>query len=115
LKKLRSISDQIINSDIKNITQELIDEKELQRKLQLAIQSLSEQRRKVFVLGKIERWPREKIASVLGISELTVKATMQNAIRDVGKFLGPEYGKMPKLWQKKARRTLMEIKILHAA
>ena len=114
-EKLRSITDQILSSDNKNTIEELIDERELQRKLQLAIQSLSEQRRKIFVLGKIERWPREKIASVLGISEFTVKVTMQTAIRDVGKFLGPEYGKMPKKWHKKVKSALMEIKILHAA
>jgi RNA polymerase sigma factor (sigma-70 family) len=114
-KQKNPVTDHFLSNCNKNITQELIDQRELQRWLQLAIQSLSEQRRKVFVLGKIERWPREKIASILGISELTVKATMQNATRDVGKFLGPEYDKIPKAWPKKVKQSLMEMKMSHAA
>lgn len=71
-----------------NITQDMYNEWELHRKIQQAIWRLSGQRRKVFVLSKLESWPRKKIAKALDISESTVKATLQNAEKDIQKFTG---------------------------
>jgi len=72
------------------LTEVMFDEKELERTFQQATLDLSGQRKIVFVLSKIEGWPREKNARTLGISPFTVKVTLQNALREVRKC-GPHY------------------------
>jgi RNA polymerase sigma factor (sigma-70 family) len=71
----------------KEITQELLDERELIRKFQQAILLLTKQRRTVFVLAKMEGWPGKKIARTLGISVCTVKVTLQKAIKDIQNYM----------------------------
>lgn len=73
----------------KNLTEILVDERELQRAFQQAVLDLSKQRRIVFVLSQIEGWRREKIDSILGISPFTVKVTLQNALWEVRKKCAP--------------------------
>lgn len=67
----------------KNLTEILLDERELQRIFQQAIIDLFKQRRVVFVLSKIEDLPREKVATTLGISPFTEKVTLKNALRKI--------------------------------
>jgi RNA polymerase sigma-70 factor (ECF subfamily) len=73
----------------KTLTEQMLDDRELQRRFQQAVLDLPEQRRIVFVLSKMEGWPRGKIAQVLGISQLTVRATLQNAMRQVREKCSP--------------------------
>lgn len=61
--------------------------RETQQILQLAIQSLSPQRKKAFVLGWLEGWNRKKIAGQLNISENTVKNLVREARRDIRTYL----------------------------
>jgi RNA polymerase sigma-70 factor (family 1) len=93
---------------------ELLYEKELQRKLQLAIQSLAGQQKKVFTLGKIQGWKRAQIAAALGISEHTVRVTMQNAMKNIEKQIGIESSRKAD-WKKRKTRILLELKITRAA
>jgi RNA polymerase sigma factor (sigma-70 family) len=44
----------------KNLTEAMLDERELERTFQQALLHLSKQRKIVFVLSQIEGWPREK-------------------------------------------------------
>lgn len=83
-----------------NLTQSICDQRELQRKLQQAILLLTPHRRAVFVLSRLEGWPRKKIATALGVSACTVKATLQNALGDIRKYTGFVPAKNLKRWQK---------------
>jgi RNA polymerase sigma-70 factor (ECF subfamily) len=92
-KKMGLAYEQVLSREIdvtEAITQAFIDERELTRRFQQAILLLSKQRRTVFVLAKLEGWPRKKIALALGISENTVKVTLQKAIRNIKECMGIE-------------------------
>jgi RNA polymerase sigma-70 factor (ECF subfamily) len=71
---------------------EYFDQKETVRCLRLAIESLSPQRKIVFILGWVEGSTREQIAKRLGISPNTVKNLMQHARRDIQIFFKQHTG-----------------------
>jgi RNA polymerase sigma factor (sigma-70 family) len=97
-----------------NLTQAILDERELHRTFQQALLRLSRQRRIVFVLTKLEGWPRKKIAQALGISECTVKATLQIAIKEVEKATGVVAQRKQKQYIKLCSRDLTHLSIKEA-
>ena len=80
---LRKALDHVPKRLSEELTNNMIQSRELERTFQLALQQLSPQRRTIYVLGKLEGWERTKIAHVLGISEATVKELMRRAIKEV--------------------------------
>jgi RNA polymerase sigma-70 factor (ECF subfamily) len=61
--------------------------KEMNKLVHQAKEKLSERQRLIYDLRKEHGWKREKIASVLKISECTVKVTIQNANKSLRKYL----------------------------
>lgn len=95
----RKIAYEISKDDDKEPSFDLLhflNQKEDQRLLQLAYQSLSPQRKKVFVLGWLEGWSREEIAEYLKISPFTVKNLMTQARRDIAAYVTKHDGELRK-------------------
>ena len=70
-----------------NATDELLEHRLHDRLIFECILQLSPQRRKVFVLGKLEGRKHSEIARWLGISAFTVRNTMQNALKELREYL----------------------------
>ncbi|WP_316814800.1 RNA polymerase sigma-70 factor [Pedobacter nyackensis] len=68
-------------------TEENLIGKETAAIIQQAIDKLSEQRRKVFTLCKIEGKSYQEVANILGISVATVNTHMVNSIRFIKEYL----------------------------
>ncbi|SMC96766.1 RNA polymerase sigma factor [Pedobacter africanus] len=68
-------------------TEEALINKETSGMIQEAINSLSESRRKVFILCKIEGKSYQEAADILGITAATVNSHMVNAIRFIKEHL----------------------------
>jgi RNA polymerase sigma-70 factor (family 1) len=96
-----------------NDTEEILYQKEMEVLLRDAIQQLSPQRRKVYVLGKIEGMEPKKIAAALGIAIGTVKETQRLANRQIREHINARLGLKTK--RRACRRKLLEILTLRAA
>jgi RNA polymerase sigma-70 factor (family 1) len=70
-----------------SITEDILEDLEYQRLLQEAINSLSPQRKKVFILIRIEGMKREGAAWAMGISEETVKEAMRQALKSIRSYV----------------------------
>lgn len=66
----------------------LLIEKEFQKKLDQAINSLTEKQREVFLLSRIEKKKYKEIAITLGISIKTVEKHMHNALLALRQTIG---------------------------
>ena len=76
--------------ETRSITLDMLDGEECSRRLQAALQRLSPQRKKIFVLRRVEGWKRKEIASILGLSESTVRQTLNEAIRQMEAYMNNE-------------------------
>jgi RNA polymerase sigma-70 factor (family 1) len=102
--------------DISNVTEEFIDQRETEAFLQQAIQKLSPQRRRVYVLGKMEGLKLDDIARLLNLAPRTVVETMRMANKDVRKYIMERREESVKEPKKAARKKMLqEIKIEKAA
>lgn len=72
-----------LNNTSANVTQQMVEYCEYEKLLQDAINRLSPQRKKIFVLMKVEGWSRHEIAEAMGISEATVKETLRLAVQTI--------------------------------
>lgn len=88
------------------VTQQMIDAIEYERLLQEAIALLPMQRRRVFVLGRLEGWSREKMAQALGVSEETIKEAMRQALKTVRIYVSGKTGMKTKDWEKRTVKNL---------
>lgn len=71
----------------KNVTQEMTDLVRSEQFLKQAIANLSPQRRKVFILSKLQGYSRKKIAQLLSVSEMTVRESLRLAIKSVRNYV----------------------------
>ncbi len=62
--------------------------RELQLMMQISLDSMPRQRRKVFEMSRLERLSNPEIAMKLGISESTVRAHLHNATRKLREIVG---------------------------
>jgi RNA polymerase sigma-70 factor (ECF subfamily) len=69
------------------ITDEYVREKELRLAIETAIDHLPEKMREIFVLSRKEFLSHKEIAAKLGVSELTVRKQVNNAIKILKKRL----------------------------
>jgi RNA polymerase sigma-70 factor (ECF subfamily) len=81
-----------IQSDVSNITEELISHREMEVVLQQAIQKLTPQCKKVYLLGKIEGLPLDTLSRLLGVSPQTVKNQIRTANLQVRKYVNEKMG-----------------------
>jgi RNA polymerase sigma-70 factor (ECF subfamily) len=82
------------------ITEDMLEEIEYQRLFQEAINHLSPQRKRVFVLIRIEGLKRERAAKALGISEETAKEAMRQALKTIRKYICAKTGIKDREWKK---------------
>jgi RNA polymerase sigma factor (sigma-70 family) len=75
-----------------HLTEQYMDARELDVLVQQAILQLSPQRRRIFVLGKLEGRSRYEITSLLGIAEGTARESMRLAIKDVKGYIQKHTG-----------------------
>lgn len=75
-------------------TQEDIDAKDREKRLQEAIDRLPKQRRLIYRLAKEVGWTYERIATELGLSKHTVRNQMSEALRQVRKYMAAVMGLM---------------------
>lgn len=73
--------------------QELLEESELNRAIQKAIDSLPEKQRIAFVLSKYEDLPQKEIAKIMDTSEGAVEQLLQRAKTNLQKKLNKSVGK----------------------
>lgn len=71
----------------KNVTQEMTDLVRSEQFLKQAIANLSPQRRKVFILSKLQGYSRKKIAQLLSVSEMTVRESLRLSIKSVRNYV----------------------------
>jgi RNA polymerase sigma-70 factor (family 1) len=75
-----------------SITEDMLEDLEYQRLLQEAINSLSPQRKKVFILIRIEGLKRQEAARAMGISKETVKEAMRQALKSIRSYVCQKTG-----------------------
>jgi len=91
------ISQRSSNIDIQ--TEQGLLVKEYEQLLQEAIAKLSPQQRKVYTLCQLEGKKYEEAAAILGISRLTIKTHMQQALRLVRSYMESHLGIcLPLIW-----------------
>lgn len=73
-------------------TEERVDAKERERRLQEAIDRLPKQRRLIYRLAKEAGWTYDRIATELGLSKHTVRNQMSEALRQVRKYVAAMIG-----------------------
>jgi RNA polymerase sigma-70 factor (ECF subfamily) len=78
--------------ELSNITEEAIYQKEMEAVFQQAIQRLSPQCKKVYLLAKLERMPLEKLARILNVSHQTIKNQVHTANIEVRKYVNEKMG-----------------------
>jgi RNA polymerase sigma-70 factor (ECF subfamily) len=74
-------------SDLSNITIEELDLKHSQDMINKAVDKLSPQRKKIFLMNKTEGLTRQEIAQQLNISVSTVNNQLNEAVRQVKEYL----------------------------
>ncbi len=77
--------------DHQNIVHNDIHYIELKQLVDAAIEKLPPQRRKIFVMSRINGFAYKEISHKLGVAEKTVEAHIRLAIRDIRKTIEPEY------------------------
>jgi len=89
VKRQQSFFDELLNRIIHNelADTDIMIAKELDRLHQLAIRSLTERQREVYILGKDEELTYAQIADTLGLSKETVKTHMQDALKAVRSYI----------------------------
>lgn len=70
-------------------TEELAAAPSLREKIALAVEALPEEQREVFLLRQLQGLPFSAIASVVGVSENTVKSRMRYALERLQQALSP--------------------------
>jgi RNA polymerase sigma-70 factor (ECF subfamily) len=118
LKQTRSVNQLLTRNQVEgvNFTEEVICQKETEVLFQKAINNLSPQRRKVYVLGQLERLPREEIAKLLGISPFTVKEIMRTSTQQIREFINLHLDDNKRQVKQKATKHKMpSLKALQAA
>lgn len=87
---------------------DVVIRREKEQLIQLAIHSLPPQRKKIFVLCWMEGWKIKQIADQLKISPFTVKASLQEAKRDIRLFVSKHSDLKRKRILKKLKRVWRE-------
>ena len=64
-------------------TEDLLQQKEYKKIIDLAIAKLPPRQKLVFSLGKLYKWKRQEIAATMGISPATVRVHMNEAIKSI--------------------------------
>jgi RNA polymerase sigma-70 factor (ECF subfamily) len=118
VKQTRSVNQLLTSNQVEgvNFTEEVICQKETEVLFQKAINHLSPQRRKVYVLGQLERLPREEIAKLLGISPFTVKEIMRTSAQQIREFINLHLeDNKRQMKQKGKKRLISTVQTLKAA
>jgi RNA polymerase sigma-70 factor (ECF subfamily) len=88
------------NKQFASVTEDLFDDMEYQRLFQEAINRLSPQRKRIFILIRIEGFKRETAAKMLCISEETAKEAMRQALRGIRNYICSKTGLKNREWKK---------------
>jgi RNA polymerase sigma-70 factor (ECF subfamily) len=67
--------------------EEELDAKELEFLIQLAVDRMPEQRRKIYIMSHVENLEKEEIAEKLGLTKKTVKNQLSLAMNDIRKII----------------------------
>jgi RNA polymerase sigma-70 factor (ECF subfamily) len=118
MKQVRTANKLLMSNYVEgvNFTEEVLQQKETEVLFQKAIDQLSPQRRKVYVLGQLERLPREQIAKLLGISPFTVKEIMRTSTQQIREFINLHLDDNKRQMKQKAKKhQLSQVQTLKAA
>ena len=117
VKNYRSVIEciQLTESKYSNFTEEVIYHREIEALLQQAILLLTPERKKVYLLCKIEGLPYEEVATLLGKSTQTVKNMMHSSNECIREFINSNTNVNYKKPKKQNKHALLCLKLLKAA
>ena len=83
----KTVADEIPESDPNDSPQKILEYKELEQRLEFALEKLPKRRRDIFRMNRFEGKKYEQIAHEMSLSVKTIEAEMSKALKEIRKIL----------------------------